>query len=174
MERNINIIEDLDGKKIVVINDICFKNRRHINWKDVETYLKKYIGEFFEIIETSDVIYIGNDFADEYTGSTYTSKLKGTLAKAKANAAQGIPELIRIAENKRYKENLAKKHNMDAKNGWYRYDVRFALPVFDNENEILRYNIFHAEILCRYAADGNIYLYDIVNVKKKRSTPLEP
>ncbi len=30
----------------------------------------------------------------EYTGSKYTNSIKGTNAKAKANAATGIPELI--------------------------------------------------------------------------------
>ena len=34
--------------------------------------------------------------------------MKGALAKAKANAAQGIPEIIEIAGNKRFRENLAK------------------------------------------------------------------
>ena len=28
MERNINVIDDLDGGKIVVINDIAFKGRQ--------------------------------------------------------------------------------------------------------------------------------------------------
>ncbi len=44
-----------------------------------------------------EIIYIGNDLPDEYTGSNYTAKLKGALAKAKANAAQGIPEMIEIS-----------------------------------------------------------------------------
>ena len=29
---NINIIANLDGKKIVLINDVRFKSRRNINW----------------------------------------------------------------------------------------------------------------------------------------------
>ena len=67
-------------------------------------------------------IYVGSDFPDEYTGSKDTARLKGTLAKAKANAAQGIPELVKIATNKRYQENLKDKHIKDAKYDWYRYD----------------------------------------------------
>ena len=106
MERNINVIDDLDGGKIVVINDIAFKGRQKIEWPEVEKYLKQFVGEYYSIIETSDMIYIGSDLPDEFTGSNYTKKLKGALAKAKANAAQGLPELIEIASKKRFKENL--------------------------------------------------------------------
>ena len=36
MDKKINIISDLDGRKIVVINDIRFKGKRNIEWKEVE------------------------------------------------------------------------------------------------------------------------------------------
>lgn len=172
MERNITIVEDKEGKKIVFIHDICFKGKRNIQWDDVEQYLKKYIGEFFKIADTGDIVYIGTDLPDEYSSSNYTAKLKGTLAKAKANAAQGIPELISIASNESYSENFADKHNKDAKLGWYRYDVRFALPVYDNQGDVMQYNVFCARMLIRHAIDGKRYLYDIINIKKETSTPL--
>lgn len=57
--------------------------------------------------------------------------------------------------------------------GWQRYDSRFAIPVFNENNEILRYNVFHAELLIRHSEDKKLYLYDIVNIKKEASTPLE-
>ena len=79
------------------------------------------------------------------------AKLKGALAKAKANAAQGIPEMIEISENKRFQENLERKHDKNAKFGCYRYDSRFALPIFDDEGEVLRYNVFHVELVIRHA-----------------------
>ena len=37
--RNVSIIEDLNGDRIVVINDIIFKGKRKIKWNDVEEYL---------------------------------------------------------------------------------------------------------------------------------------
>lgn len=141
MERNINIIEDLDGSKIVVINDIVFKGRQKIEWPEVEKYLKQFVGEHYNIIEANDMVYIGSDLPDEFTGSNYTKKLKGALAKAKANAAQGIPELIEIASKKRFKENLKEKHDSDAKFGWYRYDTKFALPVYNENQELERFNV---------------------------------
>lgn len=173
MERNISVIKDVNGNQIVMINDICFKGRQNIDWDEVEQYLRQYVGEFVEIAESKEIIYIGNDLPDEYTGSNYTAKLKGALAKAKANAVQGIPELIEIAKNKRFRENLAKKHYKNAKFEWYRYDSRFALPIFDDCGEVLRYNVFHVELVIRHGEDSKLYLYDIINIKKETSTPLE-
>ena len=42
-KRNINVIKDSNGRKIVVINEIRFKGKRKINWSEVEEYLKQYI-----------------------------------------------------------------------------------------------------------------------------------
>lgn len=173
MIRNVNIIDDLDGSKIVVINDIIFKGRQRIEWPEVEKYLKQFVGEHYDIIETDDMIYIGSDLPDEFTGSNYTKKLKGALAKAKANAAQGLPELIQIAAKKRFKENLKEKHDYNAKFGWYRYDSKFALPVYNENQELDRFNIFKVVLLIRHAHDGNLYLYDLVNIKKETGKPLE-
>lgn len=83
----------------------------------------------------------------------YTYQLKGTNAKAKANASQGMKELLEIAVGKFFRENDEEKHSRNAKYGWYRYNSRFALPVLDEMGKIARYNVFHASILLRYADD---------------------
>lgn len=101
MKRKVNVIEDLDGNKIVFIHDIRFKGKRSVDWKDVEAYLKQYVGECYDVLETADEIYIGNDFPSEVKGSEDTIKLRGTNAKAKANATQKVPQLIACATNKR-------------------------------------------------------------------------
>ena len=172
--RNVSIIQDVDGNNIVVINDIRFKGKRAINWKEVRTYLKEFVGEFYTVASTEDVIYIGSDLPNEYSGSKYTHSIKGTNAKAKANASQGIPELIEIAMGKHFRENNEDKHWRNAKYGWYRYDSRFALPVYDTSGEIERYNVFHASLIVRHAEDGELYLYDILDIKKETSNPIEP
>ena len=41
MDRNVNVITDLNGKKVVVINDIYFYGKQHIKWDDVEQYFLK-------------------------------------------------------------------------------------------------------------------------------------
>ena len=170
MDRKVSVIEDLDGNEIVVIHDIRFKGKRMINWVEVEEYLKKFIGESYLVTKSDDLIFIGVDLPDEYSHSEYTRILKGANAKAKANAAQGIPELIEIATSKSYTQNYKEKHNSDAKYGWYRYESRFALPVFDETGEVIRYNVFHVIIVVRHGRDGKMYLYDIMNIKKETST----
>ena len=119
---------------------------------------------------TGDVIYIGADLPSEYSGSKYTHSIKGANAKAKANAATAIPELIQIAKNPSYQENKKEKHDKDAKHGWYRYDVRFAIPVYEND-ALIRYNVFRARLLINHAQNGNKYLYDILAIKKETSKP---
>ena len=36
MERNISVIKDVDGDRIVIVNDIRFKGKRNIDWDEVE------------------------------------------------------------------------------------------------------------------------------------------
>ena len=143
-----------------------------MDWKDVREYLKEYVGEFYTIAATDDIVYIASDLPREYSGSKYTNSLKGTNAKAKANAATAIPEMIAISVGKHFRENREKKHKRDAKNGWYRYDSRFALPVYDDKGELERYNIFHASMLVRHSNDGKLYLYDVIDIKKETSNSL--
>ncbi len=58
--------------------------------------------------------------------------------------------------------------------GWHRYDIRFALPVYDDKTgKIARRNIYSASMLVRHADNGQKYLYDILAIKKETSSPLE-
>ena len=167
VKRNVSVILDADGNKIVVINDIVFKGKRSISWKEVEKYLKRYVGDIYPIAEDNEIIYIGSELPSEYAGSVYTKKLKGADAKAKANAAQAIPEMIEIATNGVFEKNRKAKHGRDAKNGWYRYDTRFALPIYGDDGNIERYNIFRGRLLIRHASSGKKYLYAILEIKKE-------
>ena len=69
----------------------------------------------------------------------------------------------------RQSRNKKSKHSRHAKNGWYRYDTRFALPVYAESGEIERYNVFTARLLIRHASSGKKYLYDILEIKKETS-----
>ncbi len=171
--RNVSIVKDSEGKDIVIINSIKFKGKRSIDWGDVKEYLKAFVGSACKIESTGDWVFIGNDLPNEYTGSEYTFGLKGTNAKAKANATQGIPELINTAKGKHFRENNEEKHYRNAKFGWYRYDSRFALPVFKEDGNVERYNVFHASLIVRHSEDNKLYLYDILDIKKETSNPLE-
>lgn len=127
LDRNISIITDLKGNRIVLINDIIFKGKRSVNWDEVKQYLEIYVDEFYE-----------------------------------------------IATGKHFRQNYGEKHNRNAANGWYRFNSHFALPVYDENGEIERYNVFHASILIRHDANGKMYLYDIMDIKKEMSNPFEP
>ncbi len=168
--RNVSVIQDTNGNNIVVINDIIFKGKRAIQWEEVEDYLRRYIGEFYTIADTNEIVYIGKDLPDEYAHSEYTNILRGSNAKAKANAVQGIPELIETATGMRFTPNKKVRHNRDAKNGWYRYESRFALPVLGIDGEVERYNVFHVAMIIRHSDDNKKYLYDIMNIKKEMSS----
>ena len=165
----VEIISDEEGNIVVLINDIVFTDRQNIDWKTVEIYLKKYVEQYYIVLETSDSVYVGRDFPKELKGSIDTKRLKGGNAKAKANATTKLPLLINTATNKRWSENFKQKHSLDARYGWYRYTSRFAIPIYEQKN-IARLNIFRIEILVRHSSDGKLYLYDIVNIKKEKET----
>ena len=135
-------IQDENNKSIVLINDIRFKSRRNIDWNEIEEYLKEYIGNTYEILETCEKIYIGNDFPDEFCHSKDKIRLKVANEKAKA------------------------------KKGWYRYDTRFGIPKYDENGELEGYHIYSAKMLVRRDEDGKLYLYDFVRTKKETSSPL--
>ncbi len=46
-------------------------------------------------------------------------------------AVTNLDEMLLLAENGEWRENVKDKHKKDAKNGWYRYSTQFALPVLD-------------------------------------------
>lgn len=174
MDKKIDIITDSDGSKVVIINDIRFKSRRKIDWKQIEEHLKEYIGSCFQIDETSEKIYIGSDFPDEFSHSDDTKKLKGANMKAKANIISAIGEMIRIAVDKKEYPDYSAKHGSKAKYGWYRYNTRFGLPVYEKDGNLERYNIFTTRMLVRCDEDGKLYLYDFVRTKKETSKPHKP
>ncbi len=169
----LKIVFDETGNKVVLIPEVIFRNKRNIDWEEVEAYLEKYVGEIVEITESKDIIYVGKAFPDEYTGSKYTRKIKGAKTKAKANAAQGIMQMIEIATEKDFRENYKEKHEGDAGKGWYYYRTRFALPVYENETRTKEYNEYSAILVVNCTLKGRMYLYDLVDVNKEASNPLK-
>ena len=109
----------------------------------------------------NDIRFKGRQGIDWLEVEKDTKILRGANAKAKANAAQAIEGLIQIASKKAFSEDYSAKHKNRAKYGWYRYDSRFALPVYTEEGSLERYNIFSVRLLVRHAQDGHMYLYDI-------------
>ena len=75
------------------------QGRRNVDWDIVEDCLKEYIGQWAEIIETSDMVYISADFPDEFAHSKDTKEIRGANMYAKANSSSIIKEMIEIATN---------------------------------------------------------------------------
>ena len=173
MKQKIQIVEDAIGNKIVVLQNIVFKNKQNIDWNAVKKYLQRYVGEIVTITEFEDIIHIGSEFPDEFKGSNYTKHLKGANAKAKANAAQGIIEMLMIATEKHFSKNHKTKHSTTAGNGWYYYTTRFAIPLYQNNAKLDIYNIYSARIIINCTKFGTMYLYDLIDIKKETSTPLK-
>lgn len=157
---------------MVRIEKIIFTNKQRIPWKEVLEYAKRYEGSTFTVSEYGDSIAFNYVSASEYTSSVYSKKLRGALAKAKANLVQVIPELIKEATNKRWIENKDEKHSKDAIKGWFRYDIRFELPVRSPETQIILWNTYVGTLIVR-VNDKGLFFYDIINIKKETSTPGE-
>ena len=172
MKQKIKIAKDTTGHNIVVLPDIIFRNKQNIDWAAVEAYLRQYVGKIVTVLDTHDMVFIGADFPDEYKGSAYTKQLRGSNAKAKANAVQGIMEMLEIATDKRFSKNYKKKHSIMAGNGWYYYTTRFAIPIYENKIKTDTYNIYSACLIVNHTKFGKLYLYDLVNIKREASTPL--
>lgn len=117
-----------------------------------EAYILGKLDESWEELEAE----ISDSFED-----------RGANEKAKANLITSIGELIRIADNKAEFPDYDNRHGNKAKNGWYRYDTRFGIPVYSEFGENERYNIFRARMLVRCDVSGRLFLYDIVQIKKE-------
>lgn len=56
MGRNVEIVQDANGKWIIMIKEILFKGRQKIQWDEVEVYAKQYVGKCIEVAETGDIM----------------------------------------------------------------------------------------------------------------------
>ena len=161
MER-FQIREASDGKPVVVVTDNIFDG--HSGEKSVDViykYLKGHIGEVYSLIESGQKVYIGKDLPGEYTRSKYTQNARATAKYVKGQAAQNIGEMIEIATNRKWEKNRKRKHESDAKYGFYKYDTRFAV-----KNKSGTYVIYDSTIVIRNDEDGKKYFYDITNIKR--------
>lgn len=102
---DIVITFDKKGHKVVIINNIMFYGKKSIAWEDVENYSKKYIGDIVQVAETEEEIHIDAHFPDEFKGSEDTKRVRGANAKAKANSAQAIHDMIKISRKVSETEN---------------------------------------------------------------------
>lgn len=160
-------IEVLDGEAIPVL-DTQNDTRQY---DAAEAYLNTLVSSeqpFATILEDSQPVYIGKDLPGEYLHSKYTTNLNSRLKDVKLQAATNLDEMLLLAQNGAWKENLKEKHEIDAKNGWYRYQTQFAVPILNAKKAVDHYTVYGGTLLIRNDADGKSYLYDLLNVEKKK------
>ena len=160
-------IRQLDGKTTVVLDT---QNDTR-DYKAAETYLKTLVNTakpFSTILTDALPVYIGKDLPREYKGSEYTLGMNRALREVKMQAATNLDEMLLLAENGEWRENVKDKHRRDAQNGWYRYETQFAVPVLNAKKAVDHYTVYSGTLLIRNDADGKSYLYDMIDVEKKK------
>ena len=140
-----NIFENSQGKSIK---------------KTIKEYLTQHIGEYYNIIESGQKVYLGEDLPNEYSYSEYSKKLPTNKLLAKGRASSNLQEIIENANNRQWSKNKKIKHAQDAKYGFYKYDTKFSFDVNGKEQ------IYSGTVLIRNDANGKKYLYDILDIKK--------
>ena len=141
------------------------------NYATAEAYLKTLVNAehpFSTILMDAQPVYIGRDLPGEYKGSEYTYGMNRALREVKMQAATNLDEMLLLAENGEWRENVKPKHSKDAQNGWYRYETQFAVPVLNAKKAIDHYTVYGGTLLIRNDADGRSYLYDLLDVQKKK------
>jgi len=158
-----------DNLPVVMLKDNIFDGKTGKPHEIISDFIADQIGNGYDISESGQKVYIGEDLPNEYTQSKYTKwilKNRSDLLKVKNQSAQNIKEIIEIATDRRWDKNTKAKHNVDAKYGFYKYTSRVALPVKDSNGNIVSSNVYDVELVIRNDADGKKYLYDIQNINK--------
>ena len=147
------------------------------NYATAEAYLKTLVNAehpFSTILVDAQPVYIGKDLPGEYRSSEYTKRLRKGLREIKMQVATNLDEMLLLAENGEWRENVKPKHSKDAQNGWYRYETQFAVPVLNAKKAIDHYTVYGGTLLIRNDADGRSYLYDLLDVEKKKVISAAP
>ena len=151
---------------MISIEKLYFTNKNKLNWNDVEKNIKKFVGMNFINEKYNKKINIDNKSVDEMSHSKYNMRLKGKLRLIKANLSMCIDKVLCDMENERWKEDINSKHKNVAKNGWYRYDIHFTYPTRDEIGNFIGEQEYRGTVVVRCADDNNLYLYDIIDIKK--------
>ena len=141
------------------------------NYATAEAYLKTLVNAehpFSTILVDAQPVYVGKDLPGEYKGSEYTHGMNRALREVKMQAATNLDEMLLLAENGEWQGNVKPKHSKDAQNGWYRYETQFAVPVLNAKKAIDHYTVYGGTLLIRNDADGRSYLYDLLDMQKKK------
>lgn len=151
------------GKYIKVIRKFTGK----IDWKLIKSLLLLLVGKEYAIKETKEIIKVDKKFVKEYVSSKYTKGLNSTFKKIKANLSNLIEELIENASHPKTENNKEDKHKSDAYKGWKKFTSRFIIETYDSNSNKMVMQKYTCVIVARCPNYKEMYLYDIVNIKKE-------
>ena len=160
-------IKNIGGRLMTVIDT---QNDTR-DFKAAEAYLKTLVNSdhpFSTILMDAQPVYVGKDLPGEYRSSEYSKKLRKAMREVKMQTATNLDEMLLLAENGEWRENVKPKHAKDAMNGWYRYDTEFAMPILNAKKAVDHYTVYGGTLLIRNDADGKSYLYDLLDIEKKK------
>ena len=163
-----------DGEKISVADTKIFNKKTQDLRQSIAQVIRENIGDYYKILEDGNKIYIGKDLPGEYTYSKSAQLLSRDKTIIKGNIANNLGEMIEIANNGVWEANRKAKHSKDAQFGWYRYDSKVALPMYDVHKNIVSYQVYDVNLLIRNDKNGKKYLYDVMDIKKSNATLLPP
>lgn len=116
-------------------------------------------------------VVVDSKCIDELAHSQYNMRIKGKLRIIKANLLVELEKIIRYATNERWTKDYDNKHKKSASNGWNRYDVHFSYPKNDINGNIITAERYKATMVVRINEKQELYLYDIINIKKELGGP---
>ena len=157
----------------MVVDTLAYsKNKVEKHYNDqvkgmVEDFLKTLVGKQVTILSDKRVVLFDRKGAGEYVGSEATYRSRSDIKAAKSNAAIALEKIVELAEKPIWRENKKPKHNTDAQRGWMYYSLAFGL------NGTTKISYYDARLVVRMDADGNDYVYDVDQIKFKKSIKKE-
>ena len=170
VDKKYSIVESKkDGNIFVLIEENVFDAMMPDDkaYEYIKEFIAAEIGNNYKIFGEEKPVFIGKDLPNEFTQSEYTRQIKSKrldLLNAKNQVANNLDEALYISSFIEWGANRKKKHKHDAKYGFYKYSTTFGIK---QKNDRVR--LFKANMLIRHAEDGNMYLYDVVDIKKAGS-----
>ena len=82
-------------------------------------------------------------------------------------------DAIVAADNKTGPHKVKHNKNKNAKYGIYKYNTKLAFPVKDAAGKTTGYNVYSAQMIVNHASNGNLELYDIIDINKDDQSALK-
>ncbi len=168
-ETRFEVRELADGRKIAWIDD-PLTNKQADDFSVVTNKLAEIISSTSRILETGERVKIGQDFLHEYIRSDYTKQIlnRQYIRRAKFKIAGSLQDVIAVGTDRKV-SNAQYQHASVDYDSVYKYNTLFALPSKGSDGNIVGVKTYSARMIVLHGTNGNLYLYDIIGIKKEKS-----